>query len=135
MKRVRSIHPAQYAPVSSERMVIRYQRYCCAHAPIGQGVLCGSLFSWFSWTNCVSAMSHPRSGIFLVGTAFLPSLVFHICSSSYNLKTFSVMGIFLTSLWCILVVWPWLSFISTWFFPKSPIMQKSLYFGWNAFDV
>ena len=41
------------------------------------------LFSfWFSWINCVSAMSHPRSGILLVGTAFLPSLVFPICSSS-----------------------------------------------------
>ena len=38
VKRVRSIHPAQYAPVSSGRMVIRYQRYCRAHAPIGWGV-------------------------------------------------------------------------------------------------
>ena len=61
---------------------------------------------WFSWINCVSAMSHPRSGILLVGTAFLPSLIFPVCSSSYSLQTFSVMGIFLTSLQCTLVTWP-----------------------------
>ena len=29
----------------------------------------------------------------------------------------------------------WLSLISIWFFPNSPTMQKSLYLGWNAFDV
>ena len=40
------------------------------------------LFSfWFSWNNCVSAMSYSRSGILLVSTAFLPSLIFPICSS------------------------------------------------------
>ena len=68
-----------------------------------EGAMCGSLFSWLSLVsvffsspcNCVSAMSHPRSGILLVGTAFLPSLFFPTCSSSYNLQTFSVMGIFL----------------------------------------
>ena len=32
----------------------------------------------------VSAMSHPSSGILLVGTAFLPSLTFPTCSSSYS---------------------------------------------------
>ena len=46
------------------------------------GVRFGLFSFWFSWINCVSAMSHPRSGILLVGTAFLPSLVFPICSSS-----------------------------------------------------
>ena len=48
------------------------------------------LFFWFSSSGCVSAMSHFRSGILLVGTAFLPSLVFSTCSSSYRLQTFSV---------------------------------------------
>ena len=67
-------------------------------------VMCVLLFPWFSWSNCVSAMSHPRSGILLADTAFLPSLVFPTCSSSYSLQTFSVMGIFLTSLQCTLVV-------------------------------
>ena len=32
----------------------------------------------------VSAMSHPSSGILLAGTAFLPSLIFPICSSLYS---------------------------------------------------
>ena len=46
--------------------------FCCA-------------FPWLqSPCNCVSAMSHPRSGILLIGTAFLPSLTFPICSSSYS---------------------------------------------------
>ena len=41
------------------------------------------LFSfWTSCIDCVSAMSHPKSGILLVGTAFLPSLDFPVCSSS-----------------------------------------------------
>ena len=63
------------------------------------------LFSfWASSVSCVSAMSHSRSGILLFGTAFLPSLVFPACSSSYSLQTFSVMGIFLTSLRCTLVM-------------------------------
>ena len=61
----------------------------------------------------VSAMSHPSSGILLAGTAFLPSLTFPICSSSYSWQIFSVMGLFFTSLQCTLVVCPWLSFIST----------------------
>ena len=64
-------------------------------------VMCGSLFSWVS---CASAMSHPRSGILLFGTVFLPFLVFSTCSSSYSWQTFSVIGIFLTSLRCTLVV-------------------------------
>ena len=106
-------------------------------------VMCGALFSGFSWTSmpfqspcsCVSAMSHPSSGILLAGTAFLPSLTFPTCSSSYSLQTFSVIGIFLKSLRCTLVIWPWLSLISTWFLPKSPTIQKSLYLGWNVFDV
>ena len=76
------------------------------------------LFLWFSSSACVSAMSHFRSGILLIGTAFLPSLVFPTCSSSYILQTFSVMGIFFTSLQCTLVVWPWLSLI---------LSQKSYY--------
>ena len=46
-----------------------------------QVVLCLLLFS--SVVN-VSAMSHPKSGILLAGTAFLPSLVFLNCSSSYS---------------------------------------------------
>ena len=83
----------------------------------------------------VSAMSHPSSGILLVGTAFLSSLTFPTCFSSYSWQIFSVMGIFFTSLWCTLVVCPWLSFTSTWFLLSSPIMQKSLYFSWNALDV
>ena len=94
-------------------------------------------FPWFlSFSHLLVTVfllcTHPRSGILLAGTAFL---VFPTCSSSYNLQTFSVMDIFLTSLQCTLVVCLWLSFISTWFFPKSPTMQKSLYFGWNAFGV
>ena len=67
------------------------------------GVMFG-LFSFCTpYVNCVSAMSHARSGILLFGTTFLPSLVFPVCSSSYSLQTFSAMGIFLTSLWCTLV--------------------------------
>ena len=65
----------------------------------------GLLITVFSWTStcqysayCVSAMSHPKSGILLHGTTFLPSLTFPICSSSYSWHTFSVMGIFFTSL-------------------------------------
>ena len=58
-------------------------------------VMCGSLFSWFSWVSCASAMSHPRSGILLSGTGFLPFLVFPICSFSYSWQTFSVIGFFL----------------------------------------
>ena len=81
----------------------------------------------------VSAMSHPISGILLAGTAFLPSLTFPTCSSSYSWQIFSVMGIFFTSLWCTLVVCPWLSFTSTWFFPKSPIMQKIFVFWLECF--
>ena len=50
---------------------------------------CGVLVSDSSWISsvlfsfcyCVSAMSHPKSGILLFGTAFLPSLVFPVCSS------------------------------------------------------
>ena len=35
-------HRAQYVPVSTGILVIRYQRYCHAHAPIGQDVAsCG----------------------------------------------------------------------------------------------
>ena len=47
------------------------------------------LFSfWFSWVNCVSAMSHPRSGILLVGTAFfLPSFfLFALLCKVYRLS-------------------------------------------------
>ena len=66
------------------------------------GVMFGLSFL-ASCVNCVSAMSHARSGILLFGTAFLPSLVFPVCSSSYSVQTFSVMGIFLTSLRCTLV--------------------------------
>ena len=63
------------------------------------------LFSfWASCVSCVSAMSHARFGILLFGTTFLPSLVFPICSSSYSLQTFSVMGIVFTSLRCTLVM-------------------------------
>ena len=70
------------------------------------GVMFG-LFSFLaSCVNCISAMSHARSGNLLFGTAFLPSLVFPVCSSSYSLQTFSVMGIFLMSLRCTLVMWP-----------------------------
>ena len=104
---------------------------------------CWLVFCISSWSlacsvsscSCVSAMSHPNSGILLFGTAFLPSLIFLTCSSSYSWQGFLVIGIFLTSLQCTLVVCPWLSFTLTWFFPKSPIMQKSLYFGWNALDI
>ena len=46
------------------------------------GVMFELLSFWASCINYVSAMSHPRSGILLVGTAFLPSLVFPVCSSS-----------------------------------------------------
>ena len=82
--------------------------------------VCGMLISGLSWSSTCSlslcnyflSMSHPKSGILLVGTNFLPSLTFPICSSSYNWQTFSVMGIFLTSLWCTLVICPWLSLIS-----------------------
>ena len=67
----------------------------------------GVMFGLFSFCvpciNCVSAMSHARSGILLFGTAFLPFLVFPVCSSSYSLQTFWVMGIFLMSLRCTLV--------------------------------
>ena len=45
------------------------------------GVMFELLSFWTSCIDCVSAMSHPRSGILLVGTAFLPSLVFPVCSS------------------------------------------------------
>ena len=69
---------------------------------------CGVVFElfsfWASCVNCVSAMSHARSGILLFGTAFLPSLVFPVCSSLYSLQTFSVIGIFLKSLRCTLVM-------------------------------
>ena len=83
-----------------------------------QGALCVSLLFGFSCVsyNCASAMSHPKSGILLVGTVFLPSHIFPTCSS-YSWQTFSVIGIFLMSLWCTLVVWLWLSLISTWLFP------------------
>ena len=68
----------------------------------------GVMFGLFSFCvpciSCVSAMSHARSGILLFGIAFLPSLVFPVCSSSYSLQTFSVMGIFLTSLRCTFVM-------------------------------
>ena len=48
-----------------------------------RGSVMFGLFSfWALCIDCVSAMSHPRSGILLVGTAFLPSLVFSVCSSS-----------------------------------------------------
>ena len=98
------------------------------------------VLSWYpvyshSICNRVSAMSHPNSGILLFGTAFLPSQTFPICSFSYNWQTLSVMGIFFVSLWCTLIVCLWLSLTSTWFLPRSPIMQKSLYFAWNAFEV
>ena len=67
----------------------------------------GVMFELFSFcassVSCVSAVSHARSGILLFGTDFLPSLVFPVCSSSYSLQTFSIMGIFLMSLWCTLV--------------------------------
>ena len=59
-----------------------------------------------SCESCVSAMSHAKSGTLLFGTPFLPSLVFPVCSSSYSLQTFSVMGVFLMSLRCTLVTWP-----------------------------
>ena len=42
------------------------------------------VFCLFSWVSNVSAISHPNSGILLAGTAFLPSLVFPSCSSSYS---------------------------------------------------
>ena len=42
------------------------------------------VFCIFSWISNVSAISHPNSGILLAGTAFLPSLVFLSCSSSYS---------------------------------------------------
>ena len=67
------------------------------------GVMFGLFSFCFHCDNCVSAMSHARSGILLFGTAFLPSLVFPVCSSLYSLQTFSVMGIFLMSLQCTLV--------------------------------
>ena len=51
-------------------------------------VMCVLLFLWVYWSNSVSAMSHPKSGILLAGTGFLPSLVFPTCSSSYSLHTF-----------------------------------------------
>ena len=68
------------------------------------GVMFGLFSFWAFCINCVSAMSHARSGILLVGTTFLPSLVFPVCSSLYSLQTFSVMGIFLMSLRCTLVM-------------------------------
>ena len=40
------------------------------------GVMFGSFSFCTPCVNCVSAMSHARSGILLFGTAFLPSLVF-----------------------------------------------------------
>ena len=88
-----------------------------------------------SWVFTSSVASHPKSGILLSGMAFLPCLTFPICSSSYSWHTFLGIGIFLTSQQCTFVVWLWLSFISTWIFPRSPVMQKSLYLGWNALDV
>ena len=42
------------------------------------------VFCLSSWVSNVSAISHPNSGILLAGTAFLPSLVFPSCSSSYS---------------------------------------------------
>ena len=42
------------------------------------------VFCLFSLISNVSAISHPNSGILLAGTAFLPSLVFPSCSSSYS---------------------------------------------------
>ena len=46
----------------------------------------GVLFAFclFSWISNVSPISHPNSGILLAGTAFLPSLIFPSCSSSYS---------------------------------------------------
>ena len=41
---------------------------------------------------------------FAVWYHFSSFLIFPVCSSSYSLQTFSVMGIFLTSLWCTLVM-------------------------------
>ena len=43
-----------------------------------------SVFCLLSWISNVSAISYPNSGILLAGTAFLPSLVFPSCSSSYS---------------------------------------------------
>ena len=66
------------------------------------------LFLWFSLSDCVSAMSHPKSGILLAGTVFLPSLVFPTCSSSYSLQTFFChryfLHIFAVYLGCVAVV-------------------------------
>ena len=59
-----------------------------------------------------SVTFHPKFGILLSGMAFLPCLTFPICSSSYSWLTFSVLGIFFTSLQCSFVVCPWLSLIS-----------------------
>ena len=42
------------------------------------------VFCIFSFISNVSAMSHPKSGILLAGTAFLPSLVFPSGSSWYS---------------------------------------------------
>ena len=42
------------------------------------------VFCLLSWVSNVSTISHPNSGILLAGTAFLPSLVFPSCSSSYS---------------------------------------------------
>ena len=42
------------------------------------------VFCLLSWISNVSAISHPNSGIFSARTAFLPSLVFPSCSSSYS---------------------------------------------------
>ena len=42
------------------------------------------VFCLFSLISYASVISHPNSGILLAGTAFLPSLVFPSCSSSYS---------------------------------------------------
>ena len=59
------------------------------------GVMFGSFSFCIPCVNYVSAMSHARSGILLFGTAFLPSLVFPVCSSSYSFTDFLGHGYFL----------------------------------------
>ena len=65
------------SPTITEIMVIIVTTVCRA-----SGIL--FVFCLLSWISNVSAVSHPNSGILLAGTAFLPSLVFPSCSSSYS---------------------------------------------------
>ena len=69
-------------------MVSRNVRINTAIAIIVSGTMCivvmRVVLSSFPWVSISSVVSHYKSGILLLGIAFLPSLTFPIYSSSYS---------------------------------------------------